>query len=442
MSSSQITFNLGASTERACQTMVLESIRQAVEFLSDKYGFDQDEAMHSMKITRKEVASKPKKERKVAAPKRVKPSIPLPFCEKVFEDACCGIRVNHGLHTQCNNAKVEGCDYCKTCGVQAATSGTDKPNAGDIRDRISGEWVASSKVVSYGNVMEKLGITRDEAERVASEFGMTIPEEQFEVVKGRRGRPKKDPSASSSDDDEKPKRPRGRPKSSKKVVSTSSGDDLISQLVASASAETSSGSDSEPSMTTQSSQKSPVAKSPSKEEKDAAKAKAKAEKEAAKAAAKAEKEAAKAKAKAEKEAAKAAAKAEKEAAKAKAKAEKEAAKAAAKAKKDERPTLVAVNDTDDEDSVTKISSPDAENTSPVAENTVATPTDADLEELKVECFGSESEEESDDEIVAEPFEFEGKTYARDAESNVYDIESSDLVGTWNDETEKVEFHPE
>ena len=106
MSSSQITFNLGASTERACQTMVLESVRQAVEFLSDKYGFDQDDAMHSMKIARKEVASKPKKERKVPVPKRVKPSIPLPFCGKVFDDACCGIRAGVGTADGEQAAKI------------------------------------------------------------------------------------------------------------------------------------------------------------------------------------------------------------------------------------------------------------------------------------------------------------------------------------------------
>ena len=307
MTSSHITFNLGASTERACQTMVLESVRQAVEFMSDKYGFDAEDAMHSMKISRKEVAPKPKKERKSPAPKRVKPSIPLPFCGKIFEDACFGIRVNHGLHTQCNNAKVDDCDYCKTCGVQATTSCTDKPNAGDIRDRGASEWISSSKIVSYGNVMEKLGISREDADRVAAEFGMTIPDEQFAVVKGRRGRPKKDSSASSSSDDEdKPKRPRGRPKSSKKVVSTSAGDDLISQLVASAQADASSDSDSDSSMTTQSSQKSPTVNAVPKAEKDAAKAALKAEKDAAKAALKAEKDAEKAALKAEKDAAKAA----------------------------------------------------------------------------------------------------------------------------------------
>ena len=386
MCSSQITFNLGASTERACQTMVLESVRQAVEFMSDKYGFDAEDAMHSMKISRKEVAPKPKKERKSPAPKRVKPSIPLPFCGKIFEDACFGIRVNHGLHTQCNNAKVDDCDYCKTCGVQATTSCTDKPNAGDIRDRGASEWISSSKIVSYGNVMEKLGISREDAERVAAEFGMTIPDEQFAVVKGRRGRPKKDSSASSSSDDEdKPKRPRGRPKSSKKVVSTSAGDDLISQLVASAQADASSDSESDSSMTTQSSQKSPTVDAVPKAEKDAEKAALKAEKDAAKAALKAEKDAAKVALKAEKD--------------------------AAKAKKIDRPTIVAVNDTDD-----------------------------DLEELQVDNIDSD-DEESESELQVVPFEFKGKTYLKDDDGEVYDPDAENKsVGLWDEDTQAIEFH--
>jgi hypothetical protein len=428
--------------------MVLESVRQAVEFLSDKYGFDGEEAMHTLKISRKEVETKPKKERKSPAPKRVKPSIPLPFCGKIFEDACFGIRANHGLHTQCNNAKVSGCDYCKTCGVQAATNCTDKPNTGDIRDRSATEWVPVSKIVSYGNVMEKLGISREEAVRVSAEFGMTIPDEQFAVVKGRRGRPKKDPSASSSDDDDKPKRPRGRPKSSKKVVSTSSGDDLIAQLVASAQATTTSDSDSDSSMTTQSSQKSPTVKtalkavSPTvkaalkaekdaakvalKAKKDAAKAALKAEKDAAKAALKAEKDAAKAALKAEKDAAKAAlkakkdaAKVEKDAAKAALKAEKDAAKAAlkeeedaAKAKKVDRPTLVAVNDTDNDD---------------------------DLDELQVDSIDSD-DEESESELTVEPFEFNGKTYLKDDDGEVYDPDAENKsVGQWDEDAQTIEF---
>lgn len=248
MSTTQITYNVTSAAERAHQLMILDSVRQAVEMLSERYGFDAEEAMGAMKISRQQAPEKKaKKEKKAPAPKKMKPSIPLPFCGKVFEDSCCGIRRNHSLFTQCLNSKTSESDYCKTCCSQASSNGTGKPNLGDIRDRLEDSWEpkGAAKVVSYGNVMEKLGISKEEAQAVAQQFGVEIPETQFEVVKGKRGRPKKDTTASSSDDEEaKPKRPRGRPKNSKKVVSTSSGDDLIASLVKQQMAMTADSTDS------------------------------------------------------------------------------------------------------------------------------------------------------------------------------------------------------
>ena len=101
--------------------------------------------------------------------------------------------------------------------------------------------------VCYGNVMEKLKITRQQAEEAVAEFsahfpsmnGMTIPEEQFEIVKKPRGRPKKektDPLPES--DPEKVKKPRGRPKKEKTVVHASEeSTSIIDQMVAEAEAE-------------------------------------------------------------------------------------------------------------------------------------------------------------------------------------------------------------
>ena len=230
--------------------------------------------------------------------------------------------MNHGLHSQCSNAKeicdISGneLDYCKTCGKQAKENENSEPNAGDIRSRISGTWTPKGKLVNYGNVMNKLGITREKAEEEAAKLGLTIPEDQFIVVKGKRGRPKgADAAATSSSDDEKPKRPRGRPRKNAKVIDSSTGDDLIASLVAVANSESTASSESE------------------QEEAKAVKAAKAAEKEAVKAAKAAEREAKKEAAKKAKEEAKAAKAAEKEAAKAAKAAEKEAAKAAKAAEK-------------------------------------------------------------------------------------------------------------
>ena len=83
--------------------------------------------------------------------------------------------------------------------------------------------------------MEKLGISREEAEAAAKEQGVTISVSEFEPVeKGRRGRPRKLVDTSSSDSESEPKK-RGRPKKSKEVVSRSTGEDLIASLMKEAS---------------------------------------------------------------------------------------------------------------------------------------------------------------------------------------------------------------
>ena len=276
-----LTFSLNNSSQRALDTAILGCVRDAVEFLADKHGFSCEEALQEMNLVKSAPVKKPTKE------KVLKATIPLPFCGTLL-NSCCGIRVNHGLHSQCSNAKEvcdisgETLDYCKTCNKQAKANENGTPNAGDIRARLSGEWSPSKgKLVNFGNVMEKLGITREKAEEEAAKLGLTIPEDQFEVVKGRRGRPARD-SAATSSDDEKPKKPRGRPKKAKKVLNTETGDDLISQLVAAAAAETTESSSSEAEDT--------AAKAAEKE----AKKKAREEAKAAKAAKAAEQEAKKA----------------------------------------------------------------------------------------------------------------------------------------------------
>ena len=288
-----LTFNFNKSSQRALDTAIFGCVRDAVKFLADKHGFDCESALAEMNLVQSAPTKKPIKD------KILKASIPLPFCGTLL-GSCCGIRVNHGLHSQCSNSKEicdisgEPLDYCKTCNKQAKSNEGGAPNGGDIRARLSGVWSPEKgKLVSYGNIMEKLNITREKAENEAAKLGLTIPEEQFEIVKGRRGRPKSD-SAASSSDDEKPKKPRGRPKKAKKVINSSTGDDLISQLVAAAADSTGSSSSSDGDDATSSSQSKLAEKEAKKKASDEAKAVKLAEKEAsdeAKAAKLSEKEA-------------------------------------------------------------------------------------------------------------------------------------------------------
>ena len=170
--------------------------------------------------------------------KVVKPSMPLPWCGLVQASWCDGLRLNHGLLSQCTN---EAGGLCSTCSKQADEDG--RPSYGLVSDRVlwesehSGELFRNHKGKtsrSFGSVMKKLSIRREDAEAEALRFGLTIREDDFAERCAVKGRPKKSSSASDSDED-MPKRGRGRPRKEVKKVGGSVGDDLIASLVRQAS---------------------------------------------------------------------------------------------------------------------------------------------------------------------------------------------------------------
>ena len=202
----------------------------------------------------------------------------LPWTGEVKEDSCQGIRVNHGLYTQCLHPKATSSSYCTTCGSSGG------PKHGDIKTRGTEYFVHKSKVLRYSQVMTKLGISREEAELAASSAGVTIAESEFEKVEtSRRGRPRKHVDVLSSDSDGGPKK-RGRPKKQKSVVARSAGDDLIASLMASAEEASDGDASSSGDSSAVSSEEKLAEKAAKKEAKLAAKAAEKAEKDAAKAA--------------------------------------------------------------------------------------------------------------------------------------------------------------
>ena len=77
-----------------------------VGILSDKYGFQYDEGVECVCLLKceMEVARRP-------PPKAG--AMVLPFCGIVESGMCRGIRLNHGLYTQCTNVKMNGM-VCKT----------------------------------------------------------------------------------------------------------------------------------------------------------------------------------------------------------------------------------------------------------------------------------------------------------------------------------------
>ena len=209
--------------------------REIVNTLSKKYKFDIDDAISYLSINT-ERSEGVKDEVKTAT----KTNIPLPFCGVINKNCCQGIRLNYGLYTQCTNTPCvfnKRFPVCSTCNKQVEKNSNEEPNYGYINDRLEkGDKFRDPKgkaPVNYANIMEKMKISRDEAETAANKLGLTIPDEQFIIKKAARGRPKKDTTAddtaseASSVEPKQPKK-RGRPKKNKEVVDV---DDIGSKLL-------------------------------------------------------------------------------------------------------------------------------------------------------------------------------------------------------------------
>ena len=212
-------------------SVVYDAVVYTVYTLSTLYEFSESDAMERLNVTLKKDSPKVSKKTKKQT---IKPSMPLPFCGSINEETCYGIKYNHGLHTQCTNTKNGLSEYCKTCEKQTEKNANGKPNCGDIRDRLTCGLLEfrdpkGRETISYGTLIQKLGLDKDAAMREASKFDITIPEEHWNVVKKSRGRPKKVVEVSDTDSDVPKKKGRGRPKKVKDIVSSVSGD-LLAQL--------------------------------------------------------------------------------------------------------------------------------------------------------------------------------------------------------------------
>ena len=457
--------------EKAAAQSATDFSIAVIHALADKYGFDAKEAMAICQISEikvKKSANRVKGEGKVRAtkakaepkPKREVPAFPLPFCGQAVENWCLGLRLNHGLHSQCTMERLAGGDYCKTCQKQCDKNASGKPTYGCVADRMACPILeyrdpkAHKQTLPFANVMTKLNITREAAEAEALKFGLTIPEEHFVERASRRGRPKKDASASDTDSesgDSKPKK-RGRPKKEKKVIAASVGDDLIASLVASAkkastptpSVSSNSEEDADDASSVVSSLSSGSAKSTSTKSKKLKVKKTKATK--VKTPEQIAKEEAKAKRAAEKEAKLATLSAEHQELLTKLGRPAEAApqkigeltklvsalkkelKAVEKAKKEAE--IKAKKDAEALAIKEKLEKEAALLKEKEAAAAAAMVAPAQEEE--------NVEEDDDDSTNVVEFKHGGVTYWKDGEGNLYDPESQEQVGIWNKETQQVE----
>ena len=429
---------LSRALEKQMEASMVGFTTSAVEALAAHFKFDSKEAIKLLGLEKVEVTRKTVKPKSEKAPKAKKEkSVQLPFVGVCIQGCCEGIRLNHNLYTQCTMEKEGDTRFCKTCNKQCDANSNNLPNYGDVQDRIQrgNEWrdPKGKMPAHYGNVMQKLSITREAAEAEAKKVGITIPEEMFEVRVAKKGRPKKSVAASDTESEasakakEAPKK-RGRPKKVKTVVAeTAPGDDLIASLVKEAKAGDSDSVNSEG--------EAPVAKvevkpaEPAKKKAGRPKVQRTPEEEAAHKAKLAEARKARAAAKKEQEEGEAKLVAEaKAAAEAKAKEEAEA-----KAKKEAE---IKAKTTDESDYATNSDATVDEL------NAAAGAVVCDLGALDNGSDLEEEEVEEGEEIECIKFEHKGKEYYKTADGVLYDPETSEAVGIFNAETNEIDELPD
>ena len=147
----------------------------AIHRIADKYGFDPEEAKAFLQSGGVVVKYPPLEREK------------LPWTGNVREECCKAIKKNGGLFTQCSGM-IHTDDWCKPCGKEVAKKG--KPNCGTVHDRAAVDvleyQVGPFKVKPYAEYMKKQGIVREQVDKAAEEYGITIDPRQFELKKRAR----------------------------------------------------------------------------------------------------------------------------------------------------------------------------------------------------------------------------------------------------------------
>jgi hypothetical protein len=213
--------------------------REIVNLLAKKYNFNSEEAINYLEIN----TSKPQQ---IDIKKNnSKTSIPLPFCNYINPNCCHGVRLNYGLYTQCNNkSSVYNTEYpvCETCNKQIQNNSNNKPTYGFISARLAdGPNYRDPKgkaPTNYANIMQKMNISKEDAELAAKKMGLVIPDYEFIIKKVTRGRPKKDTTADDTESEAsfapiKTEKKRGRPpKKNKEIVSVDDvGNSMLKDLM-------------------------------------------------------------------------------------------------------------------------------------------------------------------------------------------------------------------
>ena len=142
----------------------VDLVDRVTRMLASKYGFDAEDGLNEVlgATLRKRNGSEKQSHQK---PKNVGPAFPLPFCGVKVNSWCRGVRLNHGLYSQCTQGAVTDDGFCKTCQNQLEKK--SQLTYGTIEERIAaGDKYRDPKgkaATPYGNVMQKLNISKERA---------------------------------------------------------------------------------------------------------------------------------------------------------------------------------------------------------------------------------------------------------------------------------------
>ena len=231
----QSSFNITNILEKSFGAAAETYKASIVEWLASEYSFDANDAMSKLGSPQ---IIKTTKAKRTAVPKEPKaPSAPKPCCVLPYhprgEGYCQALRLDHGLYTQCANHHLTNGEYCKTCQRQVDSKGIAP--YGTVNDRGErGSYVApdGKREKTYGTVLKALNVSEETARAEVSKYGIEVAESEYNVVVGKRGRPKGVgvSDTESSESSTVGHKKRGRPRKVETVEVA--GEDLISSLIA------------------------------------------------------------------------------------------------------------------------------------------------------------------------------------------------------------------
>jgi len=171
------------------------------------------------------------KEEKNGKKEKKEPNIMLPYSGVIEEGCCRAMKVNYGLHSQCQT-KVNGEEeLCKVCRKQSEKNIGGEPDGGriEVRQKLGENYKDKNgkAPTAYVTVMRKQGLTREIVLEYVKSAGLTLEESHLDEKKEKSEKEKKD------NKDVK----RGRPKNAKKEVEVSSTEDLFATLILEAKSE-------------------------------------------------------------------------------------------------------------------------------------------------------------------------------------------------------------